>query len=488
MATISSLFERLQAHNDLREALNVRVVVELAEPPRSIGARAETALRDQTAAFAMIETVGIGANSLKDIGVRPRHVRPGDSSVILDIPLRSLATLGLQPGVNSIRPARFHTTFMDSVPNMIGVRNMVDSQLTGSGVTVAVIDSGIDHNHPDLAGRVELALSRNFTDEGNGDHDVSDLNGHGTHVAGIIGGAGEVYRGIAPGVRFIACKVFDSRGRGDEGAVIDAVAWAIDQNVDIINYSGGYGPVFAGVPAVRPPWVWPQNEMEEERAFRLGAERGIVSVVSAGNFGYFGRGTITMPATCEQVIAVGSIGKNGRPSSFSSIGPVYRSPAVSLMDTVQAFEEIVEKPSMFRKPNLIAPGGEVTPFLARLGGCYYEDGIVSCESTMIDDTLKAERMACRILPHYVKSSGTSQAAPVISGLAALILEAFNSGGAERTVQRQRAVRYILKSASQGLTPKAPENVVGAGLPAWPEIERLIRRFRSGKTSLAQMAR
>ena len=210
-----------------------------------------------------------------------------------------------------VRPVRMHRMHLDVCVRLFGVDARVSSNYTGTGVRVAVIDSGIDYNHPDLRGRVNLDLSRNFTNAGSSTN-VMDGHGHGTHIGGIIGGAGSAYRGVAQGVEFLACKVFDSSGKTAEGVVLTAVRWAIERGAHVINYSGGYAPIiyhpFLGqIVQVAPAWVWPAELLSEEDEFKRAMDNGIVAVVSAGNEGGIGEeGTLSMPATCLAVISVGS--------------------------------------------------------------------------------------------------------------------------------------------------------------------------------------
>ena len=119
--------------------------------------------------------------------------------------------------------------------------------LTGKGVGVAVIDSGVA-NLPELHDRI--LATRDFTD----DHGPGlDLNGHGTHVAGIIAASGrnrfDDTQGVAPGANIISLKVLDAKGRGVVGDVIEAIDWAVANrsrfNIRVINMSLG-GPVLQG--------------------------------------------------------------------------------------------------------------------------------------------------------------------------------------------------------------------------------------------------
>ncbi|MEO6867373.1 MAG: S8 family serine peptidase, partial [Gaiellales bacterium] len=107
----------------------------------------------------------------------------------------------------------------------------------GNGVTIAVVDSGFDYIHPDLAGRVDLG--RDFVDK---DDDPMDVQGHGTHVAGIAaGGADDDYgiAGIAPGARILAVRVLDAEGAGNYSQVADGIVYAAKRGAKVINLSLG---------------------------------------------------------------------------------------------------------------------------------------------------------------------------------------------------------------------------------------------------------
>lgn len=113
---------------------------------------------------------------------------------------------------------------------------------TGAGYTVAIIDSGIDYNHVALGGGWGKRVIGGY-DFVNHDSDPMDDNGHGTHVAGIVGSSNGSYAGLAPGVNFVALKVLNASGAGTFGAVEDALDWVLDHrlqyNIVAVNLSIG---------------------------------------------------------------------------------------------------------------------------------------------------------------------------------------------------------------------------------------------------------
>lgn len=172
----------------------------------------------------------------------------------------------------------------------------------GLGVKVAIVDSGIDYDHPELvwnfAGGIDFV---------NNDADPMDDQGHGTHVAGTVGAirdsSGVV--GVAPEVDLYGVKVLASDGRGSWSWIISALDWCIDQGIQVANFSLGS----SGNPGTTV-----------EAAFNNAESRGLVLVASAGNSGS-GADTVGYPAKYNSVIAVASTTSSDARSSFSSTGP-----------------------------------------------------------------------------------------------------------------------------------------------------------------------
>lgn len=237
-----------------------------------------------------------------------------------------------------------------------------DYGVTGNGTTVAVLDTGVDESHPDIGAETEV-VERDFTDEGTTD----DNNGHGTHVAGIITGDGDAsegeYVGIAPDAKIMDLRVLNSQGAGKISGIIDAIAFATENDADVISMSLG-------------------GEAQSERTESLftpaindATESGSAVVVAAGNSGpeY---GTVGSPGIVESAITVGASGVDGEEvADYSSRGPT--------------------PVGYYLKPDLIAPGSQITSAASSEAG-YSES--------------------------YVTFSGTSMATPVVSGAAALLVE------------------------------------------------------------------
>lgn len=241
---------------------------------------------------------------------------------------------------------------------MIGAPEAWESGLSGAGVDVAVLDSGIDADHPDLRGQVSAAAD--FTGSGT----TGDPNGHGTHVASLVAGTGAaadgVRRGVAHGARLLNARVLDGEGRGQASWVIAGMEWAAGHGAEIANLSLGAQPAAGGDPVALA-------------LDALTAKTGTLFVAAAGNSGPFGA-TIQSPGVADSALTVGAAVPTGKPAHFSSVGP-----------TLGSYRA---------KPDLMAPGSGITA--ARSGG-----GTADPYTTM---------------------NGTSQATPHVAGAAALLLE------------------------------------------------------------------
>ncbi len=213
----------------------------------------------------------------------------------------------------------------------IGAGTAHGTGLTGAGVNVAILDTGIDYNHPDL--NANYAGGYDFV---NSDTDPADDAGHGTHVAGTIAGeddgAGVV--GVAPGASIYALKVLGADGSGSFSNVIAALQWCTDNSkhpgVVIHVTSNSFGASNDPGTSVRD-------------AFDAAGLAGIVHIVSAGNSGNpKGKGDkVGYPAKYDSCIAVAAVDSNNARASFSSTGPTVEiaAPGVAINSTVPTFED-----------------------------------------------------------------------------------------------------------------------------------------------------
>jgi len=266
------------------------------------------------------------------------------------------------------------SAYLDDSVVLIGA-NGLWSEYDGTGITIAVIDTGVDSNHPDLKNKVvdQVSFIAGETPE--------DGFGHGTHVAGIIAGNGASYKGVAPGASLMNVKVLDKYGWGTASSIMSGIEYAVDNDADIISMS-----LWAG--------IWPPSGNDPlAMTANAAVEAGVTVIVSAGNSG--GPFLIGSPATAEKVIAVGATTKLDEIAFYSSAGPTWDHRI---------------------KPEVVAPGGAdfIDPDPAGLG-------IVSAKATgsildMWYDQYEVDK-------YYIALSGTSMSAPHVSGTAALMMQA-----------------------------------------------------------------
>ena len=360
-----------------------------------------------------------------DAMVRQTHRRAG--VIVLDVPEERQAELRREleaAGFVARPPKPVYALLNESVP-LLRVPPVWKSGLEGAGIQVGIVDTSADH-HPDFA--VRIVASRDFTESG-----MADEVGHGTHVAGIVAGAGALYRGVAPQASLLIAKALSLRG-GTEDTVLAALSWLSRQKVDVVNLSlGGPGD--------------PHDPLSRE-VDALSAE-GILVCVAAGNSGP-GPATIGSPGCAAGAITVGAVDKHRRITDYSSRGPVAGLRA--------------------HKPDLVAVGGGTTPSDA----CQYGVGVASARARALDHD------RCTVAPRYVRMSGTSMATPHVTGVCALLLQASRAiSRSDSRVARARAVRRTLIQSAEdlGLAP----DVAGAGVV---DAAKALAALRSRPSAVA----
>lgn len=261
--------------------------------------------------------------------------------------------------------------------------------LNGSGITVAVLDSGISSLHPDFTTSSTNHTSRIIAEKKFGGFlTTSDLHGHGSHVAGIVGGNGNAsngkYKGVAPGVNLVNVKVGNDLGMAYESDMVAGLQWILENkeahNIRVVNIS-------MNSTVAQSYHTSPLSAAVEILWFN-----GIVVVVSAGNNGTAG-GPVTLypPANDPFVITVGATEDKGT-SGLED-------------DNLAVFSAHGITEDGFAKPELVAPGRNVIAPLAGL-----ENGIFN------------QHPRHRVNEYYFRMSGTSMAAPAVSGAIALLLQ------------------------------------------------------------------
>jgi serine protease AprX len=267
----------------------------------------------------------------------------------------------------------------------------------GEGITVAVVDTGIDDTHPDFQNKV-LAKA-DFTNEKGTPKENIDGNGHGTHVASTIAGLGSAirgkYKGVAPKAKLIAAKVLASNGSGSFSGVIAGIDWAAKQDCQVMNLSLGANVSGScdGTDATC-------------EAVDAAMDKGIVMCIAAGNSGPESS-TVGTPGCAKKVITVGATDKSDGIAWFSSRGPTSDNRV---------------------KPDVCFPGVDIVAARA-----------------------KNTSMGTPVDNYYTSASGTSMATPHCAGVAALIKAANPDLSSQqiKTVIMNAAIDLNLDPNTQG---------------------------------------
>lgn len=271
-------------------------------------------------ALAVSDAVAASLVSVAAVGSQPREHRSINAvSVALPVGvLKALSdraeTVGLSPGGIELD---FHVTIaLNRVVPHIGASTVHDLGVTGAGITVAIVDTGVDGSHEDL--RRRIAKARDFTGEGAGDQ-----NGHGTHVAGIVAGEGRLlggkYRGVAPGARLLDVKVLGRNGGGSASTVVTGIEWLVDEGVQVANISIE-GPASDGTDPL-------------SRAADWAIDQGVVVCVAAGNHGP-APGTIGSPGAAVKAITVGALDNDDAVADYSARGRTGDKPTLVMPGSV----------------------------------------------------------------------------------------------------------------------------------------------------------
>jgi serine protease AprX len=271
-------------------------------------------------------------------------------------------------------------------PDVTGADKVWAQGVTGDGVTVAILDTGMGEltqltktteNRP---GRI--VAWKDFIEKSK---NPRDPNGHGSHVAGIIansekGEDGE-WNGMAPDVNLVGVRVLNEQGAGTYETVISGLQWVIENkeryDIRVVNLS-------LVSPVQSPYWADPLDQ-----AVTAAWAHGLTVVAAAGNSGPAAM-TITVPGNNPYVITVGAFTDNFTPSNWND-------------DYIAPFSAAGPTLDGFTKPDLVAPGGHIVSIIP-------ESSYLAREYP--ENVLKG---------HYFKLAGTSQATAVVSGMAALII-------------------------------------------------------------------
>src|SRR4051794_30047480 len=343
-------------------------IVEFVAPPAAANVARKTAVDYQATFtrfrndFTTILNAKRSGKTAVDAGIR-REFSIVFNGVAIDAPREVVDQVRMLPYVKRVVADMPMHALADS-PNLTIInapKVWTSLGSRGAGVTVAIIDTGIDYMHPALGSGIGPGFKvKGGWDFANNDADPFDDNGHGTHVAGIVAGQSDVITGVAPEVSLIAYKVLGANGSGSESNVMAAIERAADPNqdgntsdhVDVANLSlGGAG----------------NPDDPGSIAIDNATAAGVTFAIAAGNSGSSFH-TISSPGTARNAITVGATDVSDTISSFSSRGPNMKNLAL--------------------KPDVVAPGQSIlSSYLGNI---------------------------------YVTLSGTSMATPHVAGAAALL--------------------------------------------------------------------
>jgi subtilisin family serine protease len=318
-----------------------------------------------------------------------------------------------------VNPAPVQGQWMQG-DTLIGVdRAQANYSYRGDGYSVAIIDTGIDYNNPALGGGWGNRVIAGW-DFANNDADPMDDNGHGTHVAGIIGSSDATYPGVAPNVNFIALKVLDANGSGSFGNIQDALDWVVahqqQYNIVAINMSLGTGNFTSN------PYTFLDNEFSE-----LDNE-GVFIAVASGNSFYSVKSQqgLAYPASDAYTVSVGAVwaGNFGRVA--------WQDGAVDFTTAADQITSFTQRSSWL---DILAPGALIT-------------------STYLHNTFQT-------------MAGTSMATPFVAGSAVLLHQALDANGFVLPSGATYEDYILATMQSTGVTVvdnnDAADNVVNTGL-------------------------
>ncbi|HDJ96816.1 MAG TPA: hypothetical protein ENG45_01955 [Candidatus Aenigmarchaeota archaeon] len=236
---------------------------------------------------------------IKAEGAKVKYIYSIINGIAAKVPANAIERIATKPFVELIEPDyEIKLVLDDSVPQ-INADKVWSVGITGKGVDVAILDTGIHDEHPAL----EVLKEVDFTGEG-----TDDLHGHGTHVAGIVASKDLTYRGVAFDANLLNVKVLNKDGIGYASDVIKGIEWAVENGAEILSMSfGAEVEPCDGTDAI-------------SRAVDNAVKKGVIAVVAAGNGGP-SSGTITSPGCAKEAITVGAIDDNDKVPSWSSRGP-----------------------------------------------------------------------------------------------------------------------------------------------------------------------
>lgn len=390
----SSWWQGWQGDHDLN-GLDDRLDQALSEPYSGADTAPIFLIYDHRPTDAEVAAV----EKLVEVDYRARHV---ELLTLYEAPLGLILDLLDLPGVVQIQQQNQMVPFMDVSARAVKARpsNEYRDQdvwdtlgYDGTGVNVAVLDTGVDDEHEALQGKFVAGYdaTATFGETGDGTNNPDDSNGHGTHVAGtVMANPGDgTYMGVAPGARLIDVKVMSDAGVSNSGYTQDGIEWCIDHkdDFDIRILSMSFGSMSGD----------DDGKSAEAETVNRAVEAGLVAVIAVGNGGSDGVGDkgIPSPASADLALTVAAsydqdTVKRGDDeiAGYSNFGPRRDDGDDNEMDEL--------------KPEITAPGTDIMSTCA-----FAPTGANGCSQN----------------DQYIELDGTSMATPHISGVAALMLEA-----------------------------------------------------------------
>ena len=328
---------------------------------------------------------------------------------------------------------------------------------TGMGVRVAVLDSGVDMFHPDIAPNLNANDSTSFV-PGEPFYATRPRFSHGTHVAGIIAGATNAIGtvGVAPDAEIIGVKVLrDATGSGTTSWALQGIVYAAEQNADIINMSLGArfprsGGFFdPGTPDdksddIRITPLLAHRHAAYNRATSFANNRGVLIIASAGNTGTNGnedKDVLVLPRDAAHVVSISATAPKGWAETFDAtdIPASYTDIGKSVIDLAAPGGDFDYESS---EPCIVPPSSFPRP-------CFVFDGVISAGG------YRRLRNGGTVSV-WSWASGTSMAAPHTSGVAALII------GQSKTKLAPTRVLHALQAGSEDFGKPGKDDFYGHG--------------------------